>query len=54
MVEYPVTGTRGTVVKLKRAKGKTWALIEPICMWIEVSKLILVERAREESQARET
>ncbi|MCS7385589.1 MAG: DUF2098 family protein [archaeon GB-1867-005] len=53
-VEYQVTGTRGVVVKLKRIKGKYWALIDPIKMWIDTSKLVLIEEAKGELQARET
>lgn len=43
-VVYPVTGTRGKILEIKKMNGKQWALIEPIYVWIDITKLIKINK----------
>ncbi|MCS7365959.1 MAG: DUF2098 family protein [archaeon GB-1867-035] len=53
-VIYPVTETKGRIVEIRKINGKKWALIEPVYVWIELTKLKKIEETKQEDLIHET
>lgn len=53
-VMYPVTGTKGKIVEIKKIGKKKWALIKPIYVWIEVTKLVKISETKQENPAHQS
>lgn len=50
-VIYPVTGTKGRIVEIRKMNRKLWALIEPVYVWVDITKLRKINEIKQEDQA---